>query len=487
MPSVSTSDAEFGYVRETVWGTTPSSDLTGLRTVSMGIEQTQDSFTSREISAGAQVRDRIRRSVEAGGSVAFEFSPFAHDDLWESAFRSSFVQTPEHLGNTSVTAAETTGDSFTVVDESSGSGFAGTAYKAGHLIYAENFTNAGNNGLHKVTSGGSVTSVVVTSNLTDEAAPPATARIKVVGFEGGDTDIGTDANGLVSATLDFQTLGLSVGQWLKIGGTATVNKFAAAALNAPVRIGSISQNAIVLDRKPAAWATEAAAAGKTIRIWFGDLMRNGSETHSYTIAEKVTTGVYKSMRGMRLGTINMTVSPEDILSGSMDFIGRTVLVEGAWPGSGTVNAASNYDVLNAIDNVDSVYVSGNESALELANLTMTVNLAPRGQKAIGALGNVGVILGRFDFTGTIEAYMDASEGASLYTDYLTDQPTSYAFRLVDASNHAYMFDIKNAKFGDGGSPNPGEDQDRIIALNWGARVDTTTQKTAQIDRFYYTE
>lgn len=483
MPSISTDDAEFAFVKETEWGTTPNIDLVGLRATSAGFEQTQDSTQSAEIAAGAQVRDRIRTSVEASGPVGYEFSSFAHDLFWESAFRSTFQLTPEHISNASVTAVLT--NAFVVVDESGSGGFSGTDYYPSYLILAEGFGEAANNGLHVVAPGPTATNVPTTSTLVDEPAPPADARIKVVGFKGGLSDIGADADGLTSATINFSNLGLIVGQWIIIGGADIANKFDDVNNNAPCRISSISANALVFDRKPENWGVEAESGTKQIEVWVGDTMRNGAETHSYTLAEKIVDGTVKVFRGARLGSISMTVSPEEILSGSIDFIGQNVLVENTWPGTGIVTPAPAYDVLNAIDNIDNVYVKGTESGLELANLELNIDLSPRGQKAIGALGNVGVVLGKFNTTGTIEAYMDETEGRALYEDYLANVSTSYAFRLKDTENHAYIFDFKAVEFTDGGTPNPGEDQDRLITLDWGAKVDGETQKTAQIDRFYY--
>ncbi|TGV23899.1 hypothetical protein EN811_31160, partial [bacterium M00.F.Ca.ET.168.01.1.1] len=92
----------------------------------------------------------------------------------------------------------------------------------------------------------------VGSGITDEAAPAAAARMKVVGFQGSSGDITATSTGIGSTTLDFTTLGLTVGQWIKIGGIAAGEQFATAALNTFARITAIAANALTLDNLPAA-------------------------------------------------------------------------------------------------------------------------------------------------------------------------------------------------------------------------------------------
>ena len=74
--------------------------------------------------------------------------------------------------------------------------------------------------------------------------------MKVVGFQAASGDITATATGLGSTSLDFTTLGLAVGQWIKIGGSATADKFATAALNSTARITAIAATALTLDHLP---------------------------------------------------------------------------------------------------------------------------------------------------------------------------------------------------------------------------------------------
>jgi len=73
-----------------------------------------------------------------------------------------------------ITSVATSDDSFNAA-----SGL--VAFLTGHLIKASGFGL--NNGLHRVTTGHVAAKTMVATNLTDEAAPPAAAKLEAVGFQ----------------------------------------------------------------------------------------------------------------------------------------------------------------------------------------------------------------------------------------------------------------------------------------------------------------
>ena len=147
-------------------------------------------------------------------------------------------------------------------------------------------------------------------SLTAETAPPGTGRLKVVGFQGASGDITATAGGLGSTSLDFTTLGLAVGQWIKVGGTAAGDRFATAGLNDWARIVAISANALTLDNKPSGWTTDAGTS-KTIKVWFGDYIKNGVTKTALTLEKGFLgqdTPTYIALRGMTVNTFEMSMA-----------------------------------------------------------------------------------------------------------------------------------------------------------------------------------
>jgi hypothetical protein len=105
------------------------------------------------------------------------------------------------------------------------------------------------------------------AGTVNEPAPPAGARLKVIGCQGVAADIAAviaPANRLTSTTLNWTTLGLAVGMWVKIGGTAAGTKFATATNNGWARISAITSTYIEFDSVPTGWVADAGTDG-TIR------------------------------------------------------------------------------------------------------------------------------------------------------------------------------------------------------------------------------
>src|SRR5688572_16582921 len=119
------------------------------------------------------------------------------------------------------------------------------ALASGRLIYARGFSNAANNGLKVVDAAGTTTSIPVVGGGMVAESPTATqnATVEVAGVRGATGDITINASGnVVSTALNWTTLapGLTVGQFIKIGGTAVANQFANAVNNTYARVEAIT-------------------------------------------------------------------------------------------------------------------------------------------------------------------------------------------------------------------------------------------------------
>jgi hypothetical protein len=130
--------------------------------------------------------------------------------------------------------------------------------------------------------------------------------------QGASGDITATSTGLGSTALDFTTLGLVPGMWLKVGGTAAGDKFAnIAANNDWVRIsGTITATAIPLDNRPSGWAVDNGS-GKTIKVWFGDYINNGTTQTSLTVERGFldqTTPTYIVNTGMVVQSYDVTLT-----------------------------------------------------------------------------------------------------------------------------------------------------------------------------------
>lgn len=156
------------------------------------------------------------------------------------------------------------------------------AIPSGRLVYARGFANTANNGLKHVTTGGTTTSTPITGGgLVVEAPTTAqNATLEVCGVRGATGDITINAGGnLTSTALDFTTLGLTVGQWIFIGGDTTITQFATLADRGYARVITIAANLLTLDKRSNVFVADAGT-GKTIDIYFGRFVRNVAVDHA---------------------------------------------------------------------------------------------------------------------------------------------------------------------------------------------------------------
>ena len=199
----------------------------------------------------------------------------------------------------------------------------GPAFVVGHLVQFSGNKDAPNNLIARCTTGSATVPAFSAVTFTADAAPAATSRMKAVGLQGVASDIIATSTGLGSTTLDFTTFNLQLGQTIKIGGTATGDRFATAALNTYATIAGIGATALTLANLPAGWEPDAGT-GKTIKVWFGDTMKNGLVQETLTIEKGFldqTVPNFHVARGMTVNTYTETLASKAKVKGVVNFMG----------------------------------------------------------------------------------------------------------------------------------------------------------------------
>lgn len=468
------------YIAEVTLGTTPGSPaMTALRLRSEDLNYAIDTIRSDEIRATREVTDAVNVGARNSGGFNFELSYGAFDDFIAGAMFNTWTETAEitnSASDTEITQVTDSSDTFTVAS-------GGGSFKAGHLIRTSGFTNAANNGLFRVASSTGTTVVAGgTPTLTDEAAPPLGARIKVVGFRGASGDITATSTGLGSTALDFTTLGLQVGQWIKIGGSTAGEQFATAALNDWARVTAIAATALTLDNRPTGWTTDSGTS-KTITVYVGDVIKVGTTKKSFTI-EKAYLGQdtpkYIVFKGMVPGTLELNFQVGQILNGRVSFLGTDADVNSASLDASPTAAPTN-SVMNAINDI--ARISENGSAVTgpnyIQSMTLTINNALREQVGIGTFGLVGIGAGDAEIQGNMTTYFGSYD---LYERFINNTASSL-FSVVRKSGKGYVFSAPNVKLMNGTVQSGGRNQDVLVNCGYMALYDSTTATSFQIDRF----
>lgn len=302
-------------------------------------------------------------------------------------------------------------------------------YLVGALVFGENFTNVGNNVLGQISAVVANTSVSLAAGLVTEAAPPATAVLKVAGFRGAAADLTIDASGplprLLSTVLNFTTLGLSVGEWMFIGGDVVTNQFATAANNGFARVRAIAANAITFDKTASTMVTDTGV-GKSIDLYFGSVLKNeqGALIKRRTYTLERTLGYpddsnlaqiqSEYVHGSTCNDLTFNIPTANKLTVDLGFVGTKYEARDAVTGviAGTRPTLQDSDAFNTSSDFSRIklaIVSQTNAAptpmfafLTTLTLNLKNNITPA--KAVGVLGAFEVNVGTFELDASMTAY-----------------------------------------------------------------------------------
>lgn len=482
------------HVRESTLGVTPGSPrMRKVRFTGEALSYAPVFVNSAEIRDDRMMSDPIKVNETHGGTVNGELSfppdNSPYSDWLESVFCREWSLTPvrenDGTADSVITGVTASSDTFTVTDT-------GPDFVAGHLVLASGFGQAGNNGLFRAETGSNGTSLVVASapGLTDEAAPPADARLKVVGLQGASGDIAAVADGLTSSANLFGTLPeLVVGKWIKIGGTGAGFRFATAACNGWARIVAVAAGKLTLDNLPAGWTTDAGT-GKTLRVFVGDQLKNGVETLGQTLERGYLgqqTPTYIAEAGMVVGQMEWQFPWDDKATWTATFMGMTG-GQGTTALDASPDAATTNVVMAAGVNVGRIAENGavisGPNYVRSMSLSVQNNLRAKG--AIRGDGNVGPVdigKGKFNVSVTAETYFGSN---ALLTKLFAGTPTNINARIAK-NGQALIFGVPRITFGEGSPNASGEDQDVMLSLTATASRDSLTDAHLLLDRLEYFE
>lgn len=492
------------FAKEASFRTQPATPVyKEVRFTSESVNYTPSTDTSSEINASRQVTDLILTGYEAGGDVAAEYSIENADVLMEGTFCNNWLRTPEiyngaswEYGNaaaaTRISAVAATSITVTATSTLAGSTANNptTVFLANNLIRLSGFGDA--NDTIFVVSASAGTSITIAGG-TVNAAPAVTARVKVIGYQGaaGDiTAVTAGGNALTSTTLNFTTLGLIVGQWIKISGEGGAFSFVTAANNGYCRISAIAATRLSFDVVPTGWTTDAAA-GKTIRLYYGDSIRNGIIEWSYRMEKQyglIAGTRYAYFRGMEVSSMAMTADTRAIVTQTFTFMGSDGIVPSVTRDASaiteTISAGTVMDSSNAVPMIlENGSTVGTPNFVSSFAFTVDNNL--RAKAAIGSPGAIGVGQGRSDVTGTLGTYFgDESYLAKLINN--TASSVTILFRDLSKLK-GELWDVPRIKYSGGVPEVTGIDTDIFANLTWQAIKDITNNRdyTILLSRFDY--
>jgi hypothetical protein len=305
-----------------------------------------------------------------------------------------------------------------------------TAFVAGQVVLASGFSSTANNGLKTVVSltGGVLE---VTEALVTEAAPPADAKLQAVGFDFDAGDVDLELNGglvrLTTAIVDLTTLGIIPGEWIFLGGDAAASRFTNNYGFA--RASVVTEDYIEFDKVEWENPTAEAGAGKTIRVWFGTIIRNEPDPAlilhkpvqlERTLGQDTDGTMSEYLTGATANEMTLNVTQAALCTVDLSFVacdheprtGLQGLKTGARPALLAEDAFNTTDHFARIKLSVIDPVSANPKPLfgHCTDITLSINNNVSPNKAVGTLGAFATTAGTFEVGGEMTAYFTSIDG-----------------------------------------------------------------------------
>ncbi len=374
------------------------------------------------------------------------------------------------------------------------------ALAAGTLIFNRGWSTAANNGLFEVDTGSTTILTEVTSAPTDETPATTTgARMDVCGFRLTDGTWDDTAKTVGSAGTDLTTLGLKVGQMLRVG--SDIN----AATNGQLagRITAITAAIITLDKiENLGSGTMNGGGNETatdIDLLYGPFVRNVAVSDADFVERSFqfevvydnlqnpdgTGDEYEYAIGNLCNEMTINMPGQDKGTISFGFIGTN---------SDDITTTRKGNTANAVDAVQTAAINTSSDFIRLnlwdtsendlgtcfKTLTLTLGNSVSPEKCLGTLG------ASFMNTGNFTVAMDAE---LLFTDSdlaqaIKDNQTVTFDVLMQNDDGALGIDIPSLTLGGGARSFPVDESIRI-SVTGSAFGDATLDTSIGITEFPY--
>lgn len=342
-----------------------------------------------------------------------------------------------------------------------------TGFLARQLVLASGFSSTANNGLKVVQSASTGTAVVVGDGLVDEASPPAAAKLQAVGYEFASGTLNVALAGdlvrlsRASGAFDFTTLGLIPGEWVFVGGDAAGVQF--ANNQGFARVKEVAATYIEFDKVSWTPANETGT-GKTVRLFFGDVLKNESTANlitrrtyqlERTLGEDDDGTMSEYLVGAVCNELTINVAQADKVTIDMSFVAvdneQRDGLTGVKAGTRTTLAAGNaFNTSSDFSRIKLAVADETDAAPSplfafATEMSLSINNNASPNKAIGVLGAFDVSVGTFEVGGSMTAYFANIAAVKAVRD---NEDITLDLAMVK-DNRGILFDIPLLSLGDG--------------------------------------
>lgn len=416
----------------------------------------------KPINASRQRKKGVTTDLDASGGFNQDLTMTNTTRLLQGFFFADIREKKKTNGMNAVadTIASVTSGTKTFALSAGGVGF-----KLGHLVQATDFATTANNGVFTVSANATANALVVTEAVVTEASPPVTAALSVVGFQFPTADVQIVMNGSLvrfqSAATDLTTLGLVPGEWVYVGGDVVATTF--ATNKGFARISVIATTYIEFDKISWAGAVAEPGTGKTIRLFFGNVIKNESAAaliKRRTLQIERTLGDDSGVQseylvGAVANELSLAIAQADKVTMDMSFVAvdneQRTGVQGVKSGTRpTLISDSAFNTSSDFARIKLALVSATDPApvplfAFATEMKLDIKNGVSPNKAIGVLGAFDTSAGTFEVGGSMTAYF-ASVAAVQAVRNNSDVTIDI---IMQKKNKALLWDIPLLSLGDG--------------------------------------
>ena len=215
-------------------------------------------------------------------------------------------------------------------------------------------------------------------------------------------------------------------------------------------------------------------------LW--DILEQGNTYRSFSIEKEYSDITeYVGFKGMRVGTMNISLAFGSIITGDIGLAGNDgVTANTSLVGTGSTAAASTSSILTASSDVSTIKIDGVAAPVCLSALDLSIN---NNLRAIGCIGRdtpKDQRLGTCDITGSATMFLNA-DAFAFYEKALANAEASLEYTLTDGTNKFTIFLPRIKLSGD--TPQAGGlDQDVEFTMTFTALIDETEGTPIRVTR-----
>lgn len=207
--------------------------------------------------------------------------------------------------------------------------------------------------------------------------------------------------------------------------------------------------------------------------WATNVLVNGRDRKAFTFEKTFETGatdVYRRYAGCLVGSINLDIVAQQIVTGQATVMGRSYSAASAALSGATYAASNTKKVMNAAADFASLTIGSVSPALRVRRIQLAMTNNLRAQTEIGTDGLAGIGLGQFVVTGSVEAYLENKAILDLLDNHTS---SSMTFTVGSVTAEKYTVSLPKLYMTAGDAVTPGNNQDVMVNMQFQAIYDNS--------------